>query len=346
MITSSISIISSPLQLLNAVEAVHHFKTNHNILVLIFNSELNSTDHAQKLNLLNEENWSEVIYYDMGKISKKKRFFEQVKLIKKLKQDSYDYLLAGDFGTIQQALMANLSIDNIYLLDDGTATIVTYEKLKNKDFFKNFTLSAKMKLLRYLLAGLQYKIKQDIDFFTIYNLQALPHLQVVQHDFSYLKQNRLKMCKNSKNIYILGQNLVEVGWISEENYLKYVQGIIKMIMEQYDGKIIYKPHRSEIITKAYDNLINERFSIDDDISQGPIEVSLIDNNIYPAIIISFFSSALFSLDKIFTDTIIYSIKIKKEDLSVNELTLRTIESLYATLEYTNIVFIDDFQNLN
>lgn len=335
-------IVASPLQFLNAMEAMHYFKTSCNILILIYNSSLNETDYNQKLNLLDVNEWEEVIYYDLAQIAKKRRFFEQVKLIKKLKKDTYTYLFSGDFGTIQQALMANLDIENIYLLDDGTASLVTYEVLKDKHFIEQLTFSKKMKLMRYRLMNLKYKIEQDINFFTIYNLKPLPHMKVIQHDFRYLKKSRLRACKKSNNIYILGQNLVEVGWITEEKYLQYLEKIIEKLLKEHSGKIIYKPHRSEKITMSYYSLQSEYFLIDQDINKGPIETSLINENIYPSVIVSFFSSALFSLDKIFDDTLIYSVKIEERDLIKKEKNMAIINSCYAFLENTSVVSIDDF----
>jgi len=337
----SVSIIASPLQLLNAVEAINYFKTKNNILILMYNSRLNSIDHAQKLHLLNERDWNEIIFYDLGKITKKKRFFKQVKLIKKLKKVYYDYLFCGDFGTIQQALMANLNVKNIYLLDDGTATIVTYNRLKEKNFFQRFSFSQKMKLFRYILANLNYKFKQNVNFFTIFNLKSLPHMKVIQHNFSHLKSSIIKECKKSSNIYILGQNYVAVGRMTEEKYIEYLQKIIQRISKKYHGKIIYKPHRSEIVSNAYKSLVNENFFIDGDISQGPIETSLIHNHIYPSVIVSFISSALFTLEKIFPDSKIYSIRIKQKDLLVDKATLKEIDDFYCSLKSTSVILVDD-----
>ena len=334
-------IISAPLQLLNAIEAKHYFKTTHNILVLMYNSELNEIDYNQKINLVETDEWEEIIYYDLAKIAKKKRFFEQVKLIKKLKKDTYEYLFPGDFGTIQQAIMANINTENIYLLDDGTASITIYDKIKDQLFFNKIPFSKKMKLLRYRLMNLKYEIKQDINFFTIYNLQSLEHRKVIQHDFSYIKQSRLQKCEKSSDIYILGQKLVEINWMNEEKYIEYLKKIIILMMDKHDGKIIYKPHRSEKITPAYACLINDRFSIDEHINEGPIETVLIDKNIYPAVIISFFSSALFTLDKIFDDTLIYAIRIKREDLIIEDKTVGLIDNCYTFFADTNVIIMDE-----
>jgi hypothetical protein len=192
-----------------------------------------------------------------------------------------------------------------------------------------------------MLVNLKYKIQQDINFFTIYDLKSLMHINVVRHNFPYLKQTKLKECKKNNTIYLLGQNIVENGIIQEEVYLRYLQ----KILEKFEGKIIYKPHRSEKITDNYYKLINEHFSIDENISQGPIETSLIDNHVYPAVIISFFSSALFSLDKIFDEALIYAVKINTNDLiNVDNNLMKVIDECYDFLKNTGIKQIDIFKD--
>jgi len=218
----------------------------------------------------------------------------------------------------------------------GYARSLIYNKLKDKVFLDKIPFSHKMKLVRYLLLNLKYKIKTNINFFTIYNLKPLPHMNVKRHEFIFLKDASMKAFKKSEHIYFLGQNLVEVGWMEEKVYLKYV----KYIASMFHQKIIYKPHRTETVTKAYSSLWNENFVIDEEIHQGPIEYALVNNNIYPSVVISFFSSALFSLDKIFDKASIYSIKIEKKDLILKNDNLNIIDDCYAFLSSTKVKFIE------
>jgi hypothetical protein len=147
---------------------------------------------------------------------------------------------------------------------------------------------------------------------------------------------QLKKCNKSNDIYILGQNLSEIGFMTKEIYLNYLHKII----DKFKGNIIYKPHRSEEISDAYNYLISENFTIEKDIFQGPIETSLINHHIYPTVIISFVSSALFSLDKIFDEATIYAVKIKENDLIKKEKNIEIIKSCYNFFENTGVKYLD------
>lgn len=326
-------IVASPLQFLNALEAKEYFQTTLNILLLIYDTNENELDAEQKMQLLNPKDWDEVIHYNLGNINKHYRFFEQIKLIKSLQKFSYQYIFSGEFGIFHQAIMANMHSNNIYLLDDGTATIFIYEQLRHKQYFIKLSFSKKLRLMRYKIANLDYKIEQNINFFTTFDIQELPNSKVIKHNFSYLKAHRLQLCKKTNDIYILGQNLIEDKWIKAENYIQYITKIIEYFNE---SKIIYIPHRSEKITEDYQTLFKyKNFTLQK--SDGPIEMAFIYKNIYPTTIISFFSSALFNLDKIFSDTNIYAIKIDENNLLSHQ---QVVQKCYTFFHGTNVQLVN------
>ena len=324
-------IVASPLQFLNAIEAKEAFKTNNNVLILMYNTNLNATDANQKSTLLHQEDWDEIIQYDLGSVHKNKRFFYQVRLIKSLLKFQYDYIFSGSFGTMHQVILANLKPQHIYLIDDGNATIFTYEQVKDNKYFSTLSFSRKARVLRFLLVNLKWKINQDINFFTSFNIQPLKNSKVVYHDFTYLKSNKLRECKNDNHIYLLGQNLADIGIMSKNIYLNYIE----KIMKHNDEKIIYIPHRSEEIDDRYNYLISDSFKIE--VSEGPIESVFIAKNIYPKIIISFVSSALYNLDRIFDKAEVYAIKINPEDLLIKK---DLVQKCYDFFDNTGVSVIE------
>ena len=323
-------IVASPVQLLNALEAKSKFKISNNTLVFIYNKPINFKEKTQQEELLHQKDWDEIIYYNKAIILKKNRFLEQVKLIKSLLKFEYDYIFSGEFGTIHHIMLANLRSNYMYLIDDGNATIFTYNKLKDSKYFSQIKLSRKIRLYRYILVGLNYKIKQNINFFTTFNIQPLKHIGVVQHSFEHLKSNKLQNIKLSNDIYLLGQNLAEVNFMNKNIYLQYLQ----KIKNNYLGNIIYVPHRSELVDEDYDFLKDTSFTIVK--SKGPIEVTFLSDGIYPKTIISFISSSLFNLDKIFMNSEIHAIKIKDNDLLSNK---EMIQDCYNFFENTGVQII-------
>jgi|GEM_PF-1003687 len=323
-------VIASPLQFLNAIEAMKAFETKNNILLLMYDTKMNNIDAQQKKDLIVKNDWEKIIEYDLGTVKKNIRLFSQVKLIKRLKEFKYNYIISGEEGTFNRILFANLISNSIYLVDDGTATILTY--LKEKDnYYSKLPFTKRLKYIRYMLFGLKYINKNKIIFFTTFNIESTENIKVVKHNFNYLKSKIEKENKCS-NIYFLGQSLVSAGYLEQKSYIEYIEKVISY----YSNKnIIYIPHRSEIINKDYNKFINERFQIIE--SVGPIETTFINNKIYPQIIISFFSSALFTLEKIFPDSNILSIEIDKEAVALDKINI--IDKCYKSFDNTNISII-------
>lgn len=74
-------IVRSPLQIINAIEAVHNFNLTDNTLVLIHNRSITNTE--QMKDLLNLIKWEEIIHVEESYGSK---FFKYISLIKQLKK--------------------------------------------------------------------------------------------------------------------------------------------------------------------------------------------------------------------------------------------------------------------
>lgn len=325
LMSKSLFIVRSPLQFLNAIEARERFKCDETVLVLMFNK--NPKNNEQMRSLLITDDWCKTIEYDQQKFSRLQRFSAQANLVKSLKSNAYDYIFSGDFGTINQIILANVEADKIYLVDDGIATIAIHKKVSNKNYFRQQNLSRRMKFYRYCLFGLAYRIKQPINFYTIYDIKSTDTLEVIHHEFDHLKASMLQQCELEDVTYLLGQNMIETGLMSAEIYLSYV----KKIIAHYPGKIIYIPHRTEVGIDTLEKLENDFFIVRK--SVGAIELVLLDSGIYPAHIISFFSSALFNLDKIFNNSIIDAIFIDPKDIKKFK---KEIEASYQFFENTTV----------
>lgn len=306
MKNKNLFVVRSPLQLLNAIEAREYFSCQNRVLLLMFNTNINNT--KQMKDLVISSDWDQIIEYDERNIPKYLSLISQIRLIKKLKQQDYSYLFSGDFGTKNQIIIANCRPDEIYILDDGTTTIFTHEKLKHDHYLKHLSFGKKLKLYRYLLAGLRFSINQPINFFTIYNLVQFQNEKIITHNFEYLRTNKIKLREQENTLYFLGQSLVDGRWMSHDTYLDYVKAVIA----NYKQKIIYIPHRSEFVSDELKSLESEDFKIQT--STGPIEITLLNNTNIPSGIISFCSAALFNLSKIFPDTKIQAIRINPNDL--------------------------------
>jgi hypothetical protein len=117
---------------------------------------------------------------------------------------------------------------------------------------------------------------------------------------------------------------------------KYIEYLEK-IKSRYPEKIIYMPHRHEIISKELNALFDDRFVLQH--NDIPIEIYFLEKQIYPRHIISFTSSALFNLNKIYGQSRIDAIIIHQEDLIKMH---GFVKSCYQFFGELNIHLVDLF----
>jgi hypothetical protein len=293
---NNLFIIRSPLQLLNAVEAKEYFKTDNNILVILTNSQ---NDEKSFEKILTLSTWDNIIYY-----KEKPSLFKRAKLIKSLKKHTYHYVFTGDYGSINQAFLANLNAKEFYLIDDGTRTIVIHKMLKNPS---QIPFSQKTNLYRYALLGLKVSFKKPLNFFTCYNLEPLKNSKLIINEYRYL-QSLFQPNQQDDAIYFLGQNIDDL-LMKKGRYVEY----IKRLKECYKKTIYYLPHRHETISNELQELFDEQLILIE--NKIPIEIFFLEKNIYPRYIISFTSSALFNLSRIYrTHTTINALTIHPDDI--------------------------------
>ena len=304
-------IVRSPLQLINAIEAKHHFQTKNNILYIIHSKSKVNSKHMYKI--LTMSPWDEVI--EINKENKKNKLLSNVQHIKSLKKRTFNYIFSGDIGNINTAFISSLKKREVYLLDDGTMTLISHERVSNPEKKEPWSINRFIKENRYKLFGLNCTLnKETINYFTIFDIKPYKDEKIIKNDFSFLKNSFLsRLEKDLNRVYFIGQNLIDAEVMDEECYLRYIQHII----EYYKGKtIIYYPHRFETISKNFQLLAGENFIIKE--NEQPIEIELLTQDKYPMYIASFVSSALSSLKTIFQDSNIHSFVLKQEHLHKNK----------------------------
>lgn len=287
-------IIGTPLQLINAIEAINYFKLENNILVIVYRSLIANKIQIDKIRNLYK--WEEVLEIEYSKHSS---LLKYVHLTKYLKTHTYKYVFFPKLEVVPKLVIANVKKEKVFLLDDGGLTVTIYEKSIKTDKLNKYDF----KELRFLLFGLKVKIRDKINLFTYFNLPAINGIEVIKNSLLHLKNSVTDMKKESSVIYFLGQPISKL--IDDAVYRDSIQSIIK----KYNKKIIYIPHRGESVDKIkyLSELDNSMFSIEN--IGMPVELFFLNNEIYPSHVISYYSTALTTLDLIFEDTVINYIKI-------------------------------------
>jgi hypothetical protein len=287
---SNLFIVRSPLQLINCLEAIEYFniQDDNNILVIIYNNTNNT--NIQMDDLVKNYNWQNIIRVNQKK--KKSKFFEYISLIKELKSQDYNYLFFGDFGSIYKLIIANTTKNKVWYVDDGIGTLKHYEEVIVPNKINKFT----SRMFRFVLFGLKINIKDDINLFTYFDLKSLQNTKVVINNLENFRTKYMSQSTLDDTTYLLGQPLSETNLLSEDDYFEYLEYII----DKFENKIVYIPHRTEQIGDRHKSYVNDKFEIRD--IGMPIELYFLEQKIEPYHIISFMTTAFFTLEKLYSQT--------------------------------------------
>ena len=319
-------IIRSPLQIINAYEAIDYFDLKNNILVTIDTKGLSNAEQISYLKS-NDIKWEKEIRFGNTDQKSKSNFLQYIKLIKSLKEYKYDNIFIGDYGSIHKIILANLKSKNQYLLDDGTTTLLRHLQFKTDKTKSKFSL----RTFRFKLFGLKTNTKQLLNYFSIFKLNPNFSEKVIMNNFDKLKTiHNIDSFTKDNCIYIMGQPLVETGYIKRDVYLDFITNIIKKYKNQ---KVVYLAHRSETL-ESIEEYENDFFTILK--SSKPIELMFLEEKKYPEQIIGFTSAALFTFKILFPKSSILSIEITKEQFVQN---YYIMELIYSHMKSQDIEFL-------
>jgi hypothetical protein len=291
---SNIFIVSSPLQLLNCIEAKYHFNTANNILLVLHLHETGSKSHINSL--IVETDWLHVAHLQSPKTYKDKLTFPYyIKMALKSVGKNVDKLFFGEYRSVFTNHIVNcFHPEKNYLVDDGMA-VLSYSK-----FHENNSLNK----IKHRLFGYQTTLIKH-DFFTLFDLQ---NKKVIRNNFYHAKSKIVAKPTKNQCLFI-GQPLVELGIVNRNYYKKYLSDIVKYL----DGtELIYALHRRndmDWIRELADELDFKYIRYD-----TPLELALINSDYLPKIIATSFSTAIYTLKLLFEDIEAISIEINTDEI--------------------------------
>ena len=243
-------------------------------------------------------------------------------LVEKLKKDKFVIILR----------LNNLKNNNEQMLE-----LIKVLKLKNTDTFKNNPFSLMMMMLKLFFLSIRskrifigdenskvYKIikfflfskviymddgvatinskSNNVPRFSIFNTNNI----YLKNDFSELSKflNKKLLDSEKKIALIVGTKAIEEHILSEEDYFRFVNFSTD---QTKNLEVYYWPHRGES-SKTIEQ-INNHSKIKVISTNLPIELVSLVMNASPEIIISMFSTALFSLKKIYPKASLIAIQM-------------------------------------
>lgn len=233
---TSISIVRTPFQLFNCIEATKKFNDDGiNILICIYKNEVDKTLFEE---IIKNFTWNKVHFFKLNFFT---RIFYPIilnNIFKNYKKIEYCF-----FGLITSyiihAINITKAVQNI-LIDDGNETFLIANNIKNGSYKNKFkqsllaTIMSKNNSLNFL---------KELKFFTFFNLKSYSLVnQIIENDYSYFRKSINNLPIN-KEIFFIGSNLID-NYIEKE----YFEKIVKNTIKYFDNyKIIYIPHRYEDI---------------------------------------------------------------------------------------------------
>ncbi len=285
----NIFLVKSPLQLLNAIEAVHSFSLSHCILVI--NYEANEQNNKQIESLLNLHSWFAII-----RVRKDKRpqFLIHYLIIRRIMSFSVEVqgIYIGDyrmdnFVKYLDAIPAKESV----LLDDGAATIRMYNNYISQNRRpKKGEVEKWIKFAASTLLGIRGGKPYDLSLFTVFDFPNSKNCKVHKNNYRFLSSAFADARVSQTKGIIIGAKTAELGMQSEENYIKLLRHTID---QHKEASWEYIPHRGEDAVKL--SLIQDKLKLKVNMIDVPIEVYILSMTDRPYFVCGFVSSALLNI---------------------------------------------------
>lgn len=302
----NVFMIETAHQLLNAIEAKHRLGLRDCRLVVIVHRDYPRSAYEV---LVAPEEWAAVHYLERidepegpsgfwfrFRGSDRMRSYFATLQLRKLRQRLDE--LARSMVRVERVFLGNywvdymrhfanvLPHDRLWLLDDGTATLLINERRRQGQPLDRCKWTERLKNdLIYRAIGMDARQERGLSFFTIYELETRAEDEVFRHDYNYLR-SVAEVGEASDEVFFLGQTLMDEG-LSRDDYLEY----LKKVLDYFAGeKLVYVAHKGEPADKvAY---IEKELGVPVRRFGVPIEYQLTVRRSKPKLLASFCSSAL------------------------------------------------------
>ena len=292
-ITRHLFLVQAPLQAFNAIEAVDAFKLNpRECRVAWFHSPSERNDR-QTLEILRRGEWGavDIVGYGDKTFSSWRQRFAQVRSLA-AEYGPCEHLFVGDYAFDLMRHFANtVRARRKTILDDGNSTLLIdrARRRRGRPYFLPRGLSGRVKhFVKSALCGMRSDVANDLDFFTIYELDSAgegSRTDVTANRYEYFRRH-LRGAGQSDETLFLGTLMSEKDLMTEAVYLDYLGRALECIG---DSSIIYLPHRKEDPAKLA--TIEKRFGVRIGDAPMPFEYRLCYSGTLPKRVAGFLTSA-------------------------------------------------------
>ena len=249
--------VSSPLQLLAAIEAADRIPATKHILVIRSVNNKRARHTEQMESLLSLYAWDEILYWPkfnenslLGRILAT-TFIRR--LARRYRGQRTNFLYGG-FGWVKNhSLRSLLGPENVYMLDDGTATLHQHKHYLSKGvkLTPKVTNLYSNRGIRSWFTNLVYPIDQDringtITIFTSFDIQENQEagVRVLKHNFESLGKRSPEKKYSDSAAFYFGSPLSEKRLINFTDEVDHVSAIHRYYSDK-QVTLTYVSHRDD-----------------------------------------------------------------------------------------------------
>lgn len=274
MLKKNLLVVESPLQLLNAYEAINYFELdNYKLVIRLSSSEKNNQQIARLVTILDFDK-NAVEYVSINEFNR--TFLDLIKLawyrIRFIPSAwSINRVFIGNYSSgFLSLIRAQFIKRKIILLDDGSSTIEIQKGFSSAFYY---------------------------DIFSMYEIEPYNGQNVYLNSYSRTKASpKENLILDSESVLFLGSGLAEINIVSTSEYIQLMSKVEK-IYAKNNKRVLYIPHRSEEREKLE---IIEGFSNFSILNiDYPVELFGVFNARMPSVVSSFYSTALLTMRDIY-----------------------------------------------
>ncbi|MCD4824108.1 MAG: hypothetical protein K8S55_05835 [Phycisphaerae bacterium] len=293
--------VASPLQFINALEAVDEFRLqdDKNILLLLVNDNPRNTQ--QLFQILDFSQWESVFTISLGSrnvISMLHRLIDIRSVISKL--PAPDRVLMGHYLLREVRQIAN-AFPNAkrIILDDGNCTRhISESRFANARNHECPPASILGDILGAVF-GLSARHIPNATFFSMRaNLMCRPGDEIVVNQYKRLREQRHQVKVDPQQVWFIGTHVVELGIVKYEQYLTWMKRVAKHLAGK---KIVYCCHRLETTEKL--QRMQEHLDFEFRRPKSILELELINAPVLPGTLAGFWSALFDTCGAIFSGQI-------------------------------------------
>lgn len=342
----AMAVVSTQLQLINCVEYLSLYNIDDCDLIVFSTSKM----REKQINyLLLKESYrfffKRILYtnYTPNRLSGVLSTILTIFKIKRfINSNIYNCCILGNYKFCEHRLCAyyctkNDKNTNIYVVDDGTATVDILVDRKIELQTGHLIMFTHNKVLRMWFNNrAQFFIPKSIVFFTIYDLSLSEYDRLIRNGYSYLKNNAssfsIPVEVLSADVIFLGQPYVQNGIVTSQRYNEYLQWYSKRTPNLAK---IYLPHPEELDSLALDETTLQDYSYyESQISFEILYLALVKQ----PVIVSFNTSALVSVIEMNPNANIEAIYTPEIEIS-SDPSIRRIVTVYEEFKRRGINII-------